>query len=102
MPAYKKGTVGYLIKELKRDYKMTDTLVYGYWDKEFLQDMCVDEDEDYTLTDEDVISLMDSEYDWSEINYQIIAYVEEIIEEEKKLKQEQEELEATEQQLWEA
>jgi len=104
-PKYQSGTVGALIEELTKDFKLEDPIVYGYWSKEFIQErMC---DDTYSLTDEDVIYLSNEDYDWSNINEQIEDYVNSLIEEATKDKQAQaeqeqldEQLEQLDEQLW--
>jgi dipeptidase len=68
------------IRRLQKDYKPSDPLVVGFWDKEFLQQLV---DEDYQLTNDDVIWLAEQEYDWSSINDQLSAYIDEVIRENK-------------------
>lgn len=98
---YRQGTVGALIEELKRDFKMNDPIVFGYWSKEFIQEMSIGEvvigeEEKYQLTTDDIRWLSTQDYDWSSINEQIDSYVMTIVEE---AQQEQTE-EQLEEQLW--
>lgn len=60
-----------IIKDLNANYKKSDTLIFGYWDKEFVQGVADDIDKDYKVTDEDISWLNSQDFDWSSINEQI-------------------------------